>query len=109
MDLNEPLKEGSTRSTGGARGNLMRRVLVVGQVALALIPLTGAVLLVKSFTGVVRTDPGFDPKNVLTMKLSLPEGRYGKPENIQAFSRDLVERVESLPGVRKAAIAMFLP
>ncbi len=109
VDLNAPLKEGSTRSTGGARGNLMRRVLVIGQVALALIPLTGAVLLVKSFTGVVRTDPGFDPKNVLTMKLSLPEARYGKPENIQAFSRDLVERVESLPGVKKAAIAMFLP
>jgi len=109
VDLNAPLKEGSTRSTGGARGNLMRRVLVVGQVALALIPLTGAVLLVKSFTGVVRTDPGFEPKNILTMKLSLPEGRYGKPETIQAFSRDVVERVESLPGVKKAAVAMFLP
>jgi predicted permease len=109
VDLNEPLKEGSTRSTGGARGNLMRRILVVGQVALALIPLTGAVLLVKSFTGVVRTDPGFDPENVLTLKLSLPEGRYGKPENLQAFSRDVTERVESLPGVKRAAVAMFLP
>ncbi|HEY6551837.1 MAG TPA: ABC transporter permease, partial [Vicinamibacteria bacterium] len=109
VDLNAPLKEGSTRSTGGARGNLMRRILVVGQVALALIPLTGAVLLVKSFTGVVRTDPGFDPKNVLTLKLSLPEGRYGKPETMQAFSRDVVEKVESLPGVKRASIAMFLP
>lgn len=109
VDLNEPLKEGSTRSTGGARGNLMRRVLVIGQVALALIPLTGAVLLVKSFTGVVRTDPGIDPKNVLTMKLSLPEGRYGKPDAIQAFSREVIERVESLPGVTRASIAMFLP
>ncbi|MFL6290608.1 MAG: ABC transporter permease [Thermoanaerobaculia bacterium] len=109
VDLNEPLKEGSTRSTGGARGNLMRRILVVGQVALALIPLTGAVLLVKSFTGVVRTDPGFDPENVLTLKLSLPEGRYGKPDTLQAFSRDVVERVESLPGVKRASVAMFLP
>ncbi|HVG06887.1 MAG TPA: ABC transporter permease [Thermoanaerobaculia bacterium] len=109
VDLNAPLKEGSTRSTGGVRGNLMRRILVVGQVALALIPLTGAVLLVKSFTGVVRTDPGFDPRNVLTLKLSLPEGRYGKPETMQAFSRDVVERVESLPGVKKASVAMFLP
>jgi putative ABC transport system permease protein len=109
VDLNAPLKEGSTRSTGGARGNLMRRILVVGQVALALIPLTGAVLLVKSFTGVVRTDPGFDPKDVLTLKLSLPEARYGKPETMQAFSRDVVEKVESLPGVKKAAITMFLP
>ena len=109
VNLNEPLKEGSTRSTGGARGNLMRRILVVGQVAFALIPLTGAVLLVKSFTGVVRTDPGFEPKNILTMKLSLPEGRYGKPDAIQAFSRDVTERVESLPGVKKAALAMFLP
>lgn len=109
VNLSEPLKEGTTRSTGGTRANLWRRVLVVGQVALALIPLTGAVLLVKSFTGVVRTDPGFEPKNVLTLKLSLPEARYGKPENIQAFSRDVVERVESLPGVKKASVAMFIP
>lgn len=109
VNLNEPLKEGTTRTTGGVRGSLMRRFLVISEVALALVPLTGAVLLVKSFSGVVQTDPGFEPKNVLTMKLSLPEARYGKPESLEAFSRDVVERVESLPGVRSASVAITLP
>jgi predicted permease len=109
VNLNEPLKEGSTRSTGGVRGNLMRRVLVISEVALALVPLTGAVLLVKSFSGVVRTAPGFEPKNVLTMKLSLPEGRYAQPERMESLSRSLVEKVESLPGVKSASLAISLP
>jgi putative ABC transport system permease protein len=109
VDLNEPLKEGSTRSTGSARGNLLRQFLVGTEIFLSVISLTCAVLLVKTFTGVVRTDPGLEPKNVLTLKLSLPEARYGRPENIQAFSRDVTERVESLPGVKRAAVTMFLP
>lgn len=109
VNLNEPLKEGSTRSTGGVRGNLTRRLLVVSEVALALVPLTGAVLLVKSFTGVVGTDPGFDSANVLTMKLSLPEARYAKPEALEAFSRDVVQRVEALPGVKQASVSVSLP
>jgi putative ABC transport system permease protein len=109
VNLNEPLKEGTTRSTGGVRGSLTRRLLVISEVALALVPLTGAVLLVKSFSGVVRTDPGFEPKNVLTMKLSLPEGRYAQPEKLEAMSRDLTSRVASLPGVKSASLAICLP
>jgi predicted permease len=109
VNLNEPLKEGTTRSTGGVRGSVTRRLLVISEVALALVPLTGAVLLVKSFTSVVRTDPGFEPRNVLTMKLSLPEARYGQPEKMEALSRDLVGRVGSLPGVKSASMAICLP
>ena len=82
---------------------------MISEVALALVPLTGAVLLVKSFTSVVRTNPGFEPKNVLTMKLSLPEARYSKPEILQAMGRDLTGRVASLPGVKSASLAISLP
>jgi putative ABC transport system permease protein len=109
VNLNEPLKEGTTRSTGGVRGSLTRRLLVISEVALALVPLTGAVLLVKSFTSVVRTSPGFEPQNVLTMKLSLPEARYSKPETLEAMGRDLTGRVASLPGVKSASLAISLP
>jgi predicted permease len=109
VNLNEPLKEGTNRSTGGVRGSLTRRLLVISEVALALVPLTGAVLLVKSFSNVVRTDPGFEPKNVLTMKLSLPEGRYAQPERLEAMSRDLTGRVAGLPGVTSASLAISLP
>ena len=109
VNLSTPLKEGTTRSTGGVRGSLTRRLLVISEVALALVPLTGAVLLVKSFSGVVRTDPGFNAENVLTMKLSLPEGRYASPERLESMSRDLTGRVASLPGVKAATLAISLP
>ena len=109
VNLSTPLKEGTTRSTGGVRGSLTRRLLVISEVALALVPLTGAVLLVKSFSGVVQTDPGFNPDNVLTMKLSLPEARYANPERLEAMSRDLTGRVASLPGVKAATLAISLP
>ncbi|HEX6904694.1 MAG TPA: ABC transporter permease [Thermoanaerobaculia bacterium] len=108
-NLREPLQEGTTRSTGGARGGLARRLLVVSEVALALILITGAALLTKSFAGLMRTDPGFEPEGVITMKLSLPEARYGDPEVLERFGRQLAERVEGLPGVRSASLASSLP
>lgn len=107
-NLRETLQEGTTRATGGARG-LARRLLVVSEVALALILITGAALLTKSFAGLLGTDPGFEPEGVVTMKLSLPEARYGDPEALERFGRQLAERVEGLPGVRSASLASSLP
>ena len=109
VNLNEPLKEGTTRSTGGRGGLWTRRLLVISEVALALVPLTGAALLVKSFSGLVATDPGFESERVLTMKLSLPEGRYADADALERFSRAVSERVESLPGVERAAMGTSLP
>jgi putative ABC transport system permease protein len=108
-NLREPLHEGSTRSTGGARGALARRLLVISEVALALILITGAALLVRSFAGLMGTDPGFRPEGVITMKLSLPEARYSDPAVLERFGRQLVERVEAIPGVRSASLATTLP
>jgi predicted permease len=108
-NLNDPLKEDSARSTGGRTGRIARIALVTGEVALALLVVTSAALLARSFSGIISTDPGFQPEGVMTLKLSLPEARYGTPEAIEQFSRQVRERVASLPGVRSAAIATTLP
>ncbi|HEX3551701.1 MAG TPA: ABC transporter permease [Thermoanaerobaculia bacterium] len=109
VNLREPLQENSTRSTGGARGALARRLLVVSEVALALVLITGATLLVRSFSGLTHTAPGFRPDGVLSVKLSLPAARYSDPKALERFSREVTERVGSLPGVRQAAIVSTLP
>ncbi|HEV7505353.1 MAG TPA: ABC transporter permease [Thermoanaerobaculia bacterium] len=108
-DLREPLQENSTRSTGGPRGALVRRLLVVSEVALALVLITGATLLVRSFSGLTHTAPGFRPEGVLTVKLSLPASRYASPQALERFSREVTERVGGLPGVRQAAMVSTLP
>jgi predicted permease len=108
-DLQGSLKVSASRATSGPAGNRTRRLLVVSEVALAVILLVGAALLVKSFAGLSGTAPGIDPTNVLTMKLSLPEARYGAPEALESFARTVLERVESIPGVEGATFAPTLP
>jgi predicted permease len=76
-----------------------RSVLVVGQVALSIVLLIGAALLVESLARLRRVDPGFDADNLLTMRIALPQARH----------QELVERVESIPGVRSAAVTLTLP
>jgi putative ABC transport system permease protein len=103
LDLNEALKEGAR--DGGAR-NRMRNLLVVAEVALSLILLAGAGLLLRSFTGLTAVNPGFDPRNVLTQYVGLPEYRYAERAQQAAFYEQLLERVQQLPGV-EAAGAIF--
>jgi len=108
-NLHEPLKEGGNRSTGGAGRHWLRRALVVSEVALALVLITGATLLVHSFVGLLQQPPGFDTANVLTMKLSLPAVKYGNAAAAERFSSQVVERIEAVPGVRAAAVTTTLP
>ena len=108
-EVADPLREGAGRVTLGKRGLLARRMLVVGEVALALVLLVGASLLAKSFVGMLGTDPGFEPDGVLTQKISLPEGRYGSPVALERFAREISERAAALPGVRGAAFTSSLP
>lgn len=107
-DVNEWLKEGG-RGAGGARRNRGRDLLVVTEIALALVLLVGATLLMRSFVHSMRADPGFDSQNVLTMRLSLPVMRYAEEEQKTAFYRDLLARIERLPGVRSASAATIVP
>jgi predicted permease len=108
-NLHEPLKEGGNRTAGSVGGQWLRRSLVVSEVALALVLITAASLLVHSFVGLLRQEPGFDGGHVVTMKLSLPPARYGSAAAAERFSSQLVERLEALPGVQAAAITTTVP
>jgi putative ABC transport system permease protein len=107
-DLTESLKEGGRGSTEGARRNRVRAVLVVGEVAIAIILLAGAGLLIQSLRRLQQVDPGFNPHNVLSFSIGLPEVKY-KPAQQVEFYRQLTARIESLPGVRSASSVMPLP
>ncbi len=108
-NVNETLRDEGRGSTGGHRRVQLRGLLVVGQVALSLMLLIGAGLLVRSFSRLLRVDPGFDPQNVLTMNVSLPTVKYADTQKQIMFFDDLLRRVSALPGVRKAAISAALP
>ncbi len=105
-DVQEALKEGGRGATG-RRG--LRGLLVVSELACALVLLTGAGLMIKSFLRLQAVAPGFDPGHVLTMQLSLPESKYAAAPQVAAFYGQLVERVAALPGVRAAGAISRLP
>jgi predicted permease len=97
------LRDGGRGSTIGRERHRARNVLVVGQVALALILLVGSGLMVRSFQRLRSVDPGFDAEGVMTFQLSLPPVKYaGGPPTAQFYDQ-LVERLEGLPGVTSAA------
>jgi putative ABC transport system permease protein len=106
-DINETLKEGG-RSSGGSGHNRFRGLLVVSEVALALVLLVGAGLMMRSFVLLMSVDPGLDPQNVLTMDIRLLRGKY-QPSQQVAFFRQLLERLRALPGVHSAGAVYPLP
>jgi len=108
-DLNETLKEGGKGSGSSSRLGRARNALIVIEVAMALVLLVGAGLLIKSFRRLQEVDPGFDPHNVLTMRLFLPEAKYHEPERRQAFFEQVLKRIESLPGVQAVGTSTWLP
>jgi putative ABC transport system permease protein len=109
-DLNELLKEGAKGSQGGRQG--LRKALIVAEVALAMVLLIGAGLLVKSFLRLQQTDLGFNPDNLLTMRVALPWRKFNDqegPERQKQFFKQLTERLAALPGVESAALTSNLP
>jgi putative ABC transport system permease protein len=93
----------------GLRGQRLRGSLVVSEVALALLLLCGAGLMLRSFVQLNRVNPGFRPERLLTFKIALPGAEYPRSEQSKAFFDSLLERLESIPGVRDAAAITFLP
>jgi len=83
--------------------------LVVAELALAVVLLLAAGLLVRSFNKLVAVDLGFDRENVLTARINLPRSSYTKPQQVQAFYDDLLQRVKSLPGVQSAGMINHTP
>src|SRR6185312_5123209 len=105
----EALKEGSHGSTASGGAHRLRSVLVVAEVALSVMLLAGAGLLIRSFIRLQDVDAGFRPDGVLTLRLSLPEQKYSKPEQTRQFYKELLDRVRRLPGVDAVGAASGLP
>ncbi len=99
------LKESSRTTTGAAAGFRIRKVLVVSQIALALVLLTGAGLMIRSFQLLRQVDPGFRPDSVLTMRLELPEARYRELDQQRQFRQALLDQLNALHDVDAALIS----
>jgi len=108
-NLNESLKDGGRSGSAGASRQRVRNLLVISEVALSLLLLVSAGLLIKSFNRLQQTELGFDPENVLTLRVPLPETRYKENAVVENFWADLLRRVRSLPGVESAGLTRGLP
>ena len=108
-DLSRTLKESGARSGAGARQNKARGILVIAEMALAIVLLAGAGLLIRTFAALHNVPPGFDPHNVLTMQTSLTGSRFDQTAGIADMARRAMERMEALPGVQAAAASCYLP
>jgi predicted permease len=107
--LRDALAEGARGAAGDRRGQAARRVLVVAEVAVALVLLAGAGLLLKSFARVQGVDPGYQARGVLTATLALPAGKYDTPQRQRAFLDDVLARVRAIPGVVAAGATTGVP
>ncbi|MHC4165567.1 MAG: ABC transporter permease [Planctomycetota bacterium] len=104
-NLSEALKEGGCRFIAGTGRRPLRDVLVVSQVALALVLLVGAGLMVQTVVRLLRVDPGFDTRNLLEFRIDPPLSRYGRGRAVRVFYEQLSDRISSLPGVQSAGAA----
>jgi predicted permease len=109
IDLNSTLKETGARAGSGLRQNKVRGLLVVAEIALAMVLLVGAGLLIRTFAALHSVDPGFDAHNVLTMETALTGTRYDHTAAIDDVARQVLERVHAIPGVESAAASSYLP
>ncbi len=94
---------------GGNSGRHVRRLLVVSEVALAVVLLVSAGLLIRSFQLLRRVEPGFNPENALTMRMVLPFPKYAKQETRSAFYDEVLRQVKETPGVEAAGMITFMP
>jgi putative ABC transport system permease protein len=108
VNVSTALRGGTRTATAGRRHHRLRDTLVVAEIAIALVLLTGAGLLLRSFQHYLQADPGYNPDSTLTMQLSLPQKIYDTEAKKFAFYRDLLERVEPLPEVRHAGLCSNL-
>jgi putative ABC transport system permease protein len=109
VDLNERLKEGGRSGASGAGHNRIRSLMMVSEIALSFMLLVGAGLLIKSFMQLRDVSPGFNPSNVLSVRVSLPGAKYPKGEPRVQILRQALEHLKSLPGVESASAVLSLP
>src|SRR5690348_1725524 len=109
IDYQQCLKEGAHRTTSSGEQRRLSGALVVAETALSPMLLAGAGLLIASFIKLANVDPGFDPRHVLTFETTLPEAKYGTPTALATFYREVLQRLNQLPGVEVAANITTLP
>ncbi len=109
VELSSTLKESGSRSGSGLRQNKARSALVIVEIALAVVLLTGAALLIRTSLALARVNPGYTTDNVLTMRMSLAGKRYTTSAAIEGLVRDGSERIRALPGVLAASATCCVP
>lgn len=109
VELANTLKESGSRSGSGLRQNKARSALVIVEIALAVVLLTGAALLIRTSLALARVNPGYETSNILTMRMSLAGKRYVTSAAIEGLVRDGTERIRSLPGVAAASATCCVP
>jgi putative ABC transport system permease protein len=107
--LSSTLKESSHRGGTGLRHNRARSVLVISEMALALVLLIGAALLIRSFLAIRQVNPGFDAHRVLTMRMSLMGPQFANPASVAQVIHEGLRRIRALPGVETAAATCCVP
>jgi len=108
-NLNETLKDSGQRGSETGGRNRVGSLLIVSEIALSFVLLAGAGLLIKSFLHLREIDPGFNPENVLTMRVTLPPGKYKQGEPRAQIYKQLIDSVKTTPGVQSAAGTLSLP
>ena len=109
LDVNSSLKDGSRGSSGGKRGKYLSAVLVVTEMSLAVVLLAGAGLMIRSFLNIYRMQTGVNQKNVLVMRIFLPESKYPRDADQISFHDRLKTRLDTLPGVQVSSISVTMP
>src|SRR5215216_1829373 len=108
-DVQETLKEGGNTMSTGVVGGWLRPILVVVEVAAAVVLLIGAGLMIRSVMRIREVEPGLQPQNLLTAKVSLPRDKYKDAESANRFYEQVLERLNNVPGVESAALISHLP
>ncbi|MGH7446553.1 MAG: FtsX-like permease family protein, partial [Longimicrobiales bacterium] len=107
--VTQSLRDGTGRTTASGARQQVRRLLVVSEVALAVVLVVGSGLMLRSFAELQKVDPGFDPEGLLSFQLFLPAATYPEPIDQAAFFERIVDRLRALPGVTAAAGMSGLP
>jgi predicted permease len=109
QDVTAAIKDGGAGAGSGSGHNFLRQMLVIVEVALAIVLLIGATLAMQSFARILRVDPGFRPDHLITMRIDFPEFRFAKVEQSTQFVREVLESSRAIPGVEAASAGMVFP
>jgi predicted permease len=109
VNLSSVFHEAGRTGTGGRGARMLRRALVVTQVAVAFLLLIGTGLLLASFRQILSIDPGFEPGQVLTASVRLPAARYAGEKEMRGFTDEALRRIRAIPGVSKAGATASIP